>query len=77
MPIDISPDGTHTYTGNAIRIFQYKAVQHAIRMEAQGFGRRGMRSGWAKRFGLSPRAKAEAVIERLQQEINKLETEGV
>jgi hypothetical protein len=79
MPVERTSGGT-VITGNAIRIYQLLAVIKVIEAEAKGMHLskvRNVKAGWAKRLGLSPRAKAEVVIAKLREQIDKLKAEGV
>ena len=63
-------------TPDKIRLFQLISAKHAIGLEAKGLRhsrfRCGVRGLWAKHYGMSPRSKPEAVIARLQEDINAL-----
>jgi len=65
-------------TPDKIRLFQLITVKHSIGLEAKGLRhsrfRCGLRGLWAKHYGMSPRSKPEAVIARVQQDIDALVT---
>lgn len=63
---------------NAIRRYQLRVVISAIKLEAKGIRHRSnVRVAWAKRFGLSPRARPEIIIARLEEEIKELEKQSI
>ena len=71
-------------TPDKIRLFQLISVKHAIKLEKLGMRhsrfRCGVRGLWAKHYGMPPRSKADAVLARVQVEIDflkdKIEREG-
>ena len=61
---------------NTVRRFQLAAAKHAIALEAKGLRhsrfRKGVRGLWAAHYGMPPRSTPQAVIARIQQEIDEL-----
>jgi hypothetical protein len=74
------PDNVRILTDpNAIRRYQLRVVISAIKLESRGIqvSKRGrVKALWAKRFGLSARAKPEEIIARLEAEIKDLEQQA-
>lgn len=64
-------------TPDKIRLFQLISAKHAIGLEAKGMRhsrfRQGVRGLWAKHYGMPPKSHPEAVIARIQEEINELD----
>jgi len=63
-------------TPDKIRLFQLISAKHAIGLEAKGLRhsrfRQGVRGLWAKHYGMPPRSRPEAVIARIQADIDDL-----
>ena len=63
-------------TPDRIRLVQLISVKHAIKLEKLGMRhsrfRCGVRGLWAKHYGMPPRSKADAVLARVQAEIDFL-----
>ena len=62
-----------------IKEFQLRVVISAIKLEAKGIKvrRYSVKAVWAKKFGLSPRASHELVIQKVQEQIELLRAEAV
>ena len=63
-------------TPDKIRLVQLVSVKHAIKLEKLGLRhskfRCGVRGLWAKHYGMPPRSKADAVLAKVQAEIDFL-----
>lgn len=65
---------------DAVSAFQLIAVKGAIRLEAVGLRHssgRSARKAWALKLGLKATAKADAVIEAIDKELEKMKQNGV
>lgn len=71
MAIETTTSGAIIVTGEAIALYQLVTVRAALKLEARGLRFKGgmLRTGWAKRLGLKPRASYETVIAELDKRI--------
>lgn len=63
---------------NGIRVYQLLAVKSAIKLEIKGLKHSSgsVKASWARHYGLSPRAKPEAVLAKIEEELKSLEEKG-
>jgi hypothetical protein len=61
---------------DGIELFRLQAVKRVIGLEAKGMRHssgRSVKAMWARHFGLSPRAKADVVLQAIDDRIAELE----
>jgi hypothetical protein len=69
--------GIQVLTGSGVRYAQLASAKGAIRLEKLGLrhsrlGRNGLKRSWAKHYGMSARSSHDAVIARIQEEMDAI-----